>query len=598
MSNLQNLMSEQDEVLAKIRDIEANCEGVENENNAKRISQLNLKYAQISASKSELASKLSVLNKELSSINEEIRKLSGKGVERLLEAIKGQRWFFIKNKPNVLFDKNTGILWANLDYYPYETQRISTIDLFDFDGIEGFRLPKVTELWDMIEDKTFPFKEGQYWKIKNTYYWSVSNNCYKDLNYSGYSVNGNSIRNILPCSSILVDNTEYVNNISSNNHVYTETERLQFTLNIFVENKLLPIYKNDEISKLHKEIYFEKPILIERLAQIQKDIENLQTEVLLSSTFDYNTILSKYNTEEIDTSIIKYYKAVQSYINELLQKVESFEKAKEDIVNQYKIYTDKLLIPYEVNKNLSTEENNLLKNRKNFLKNKIDLTMNDARQRLLLVKNQADDIEQRIDQINKSLSSMSLLSTLESENRASFSFIAENSANIVKKSLLKIEHIEKHELLISNIIELELIWQSSYKTLKIEGLKNLEKSYAKEKIDQETLINYYNQWCNSRFILEKLFTNIIKISIEKSISTSIELNNEPRYIVNEILNILGSYKEDIDNFYNKGIIKNKTEESIQNDLSKINETFKLKVEDIMSNIDDQQTKILLRSVII
>ena len=598
MSNLQNLMSEQDEVLAKIRDIEANCEGVENENNAKRISQLNLKYAQISASKSELASKLSVLNKELSSINEEIRKLSGKGVERLLEAIKGQRWFFIKNKPNVLFDKNTGILWANLDYYPYETQRISTIDLFDFDGIEGFRLPKVTELWDMIEDKTFPFKEGQYWKIKNTYYWSVSNNCYKDLNYSGYSVNGNSIRNILPCSSILVDNTEYVNNISSNNHVYTETERLQFTLNIFVENKLLPIYKNDEISKLHKEIYFEKPILIERLAQIQKDIENLQTEVLLSSTFDYNTILSKYNTEEIDTSIIKYYKAVQSYINELLQKVESFEKAKEDIVNQYKIYTDKLLIPYEVNKNLSTEENNLLKNRKNFLKNKIDLTMNDARQRLLLVKNQADDIEQRIDQINKSLSSMSLLSTLESENRASFSFIAENSANIVKKSLLKIEHIEKHELLISNIIELESIWQSSYKTLKIEGLKNLEKSYAKEKIDQETLINYYNQWCNSRFILEKLFTNIIKISIEKSISTSIELNNEPRYIVNEILNILGSYKEDIDNFYNKGIIKNKTEESIQNDLSKINETFKLKVEDIMSNIDDQQTKTLLRSVII
>ena len=40
------------------------------------------------------------------------------GAERILEAIKNQRWYFFKNKQKVFMDRNTGILWANLDYYP------------------------------------------------------------------------------------------------------------------------------------------------------------------------------------------------------------------------------------------------------------------------------------------------------------------------------------------------------------------------------------------------------------------------------------------------------------------------------------------------
>ena len=96
MSELTNITAQRDDVLAKIREIEACCEGIENENNAKRVQELNLEKAQLTAQKQELSTKVSVLETKLSTINSEITKLSGTGVDRILEAIKKQRWYFFK----------------------------------------------------------------------------------------------------------------------------------------------------------------------------------------------------------------------------------------------------------------------------------------------------------------------------------------------------------------------------------------------------------------------------------------------------------------------------------------------------------------------
>lgn len=107
MSNLASLTAQREGLLKKIRAIEASCEGIENENNAKRVQKLNLEQAQYSAQRQEIAAKLAVLDGNLANINAEILELSGTGFEKILEAIKNQRWYFIKNKPNILFDKGS-----------------------------------------------------------------------------------------------------------------------------------------------------------------------------------------------------------------------------------------------------------------------------------------------------------------------------------------------------------------------------------------------------------------------------------------------------------------------------------------------------------
>ena len=122
MSNLASLTAQREGLLKKIRAIEASCEGIENENNAKRVQELNLEQAQYSTQRQKIAAKLAVVDGNLAAINAEIMELGGTGVEKILEAIKNQRWYFFKNKQKVFMDRNTGILWANLDYYPYNVE--------------------------------------------------------------------------------------------------------------------------------------------------------------------------------------------------------------------------------------------------------------------------------------------------------------------------------------------------------------------------------------------------------------------------------------------------------------------------------------------
>ena len=49
MNELQALTAQRDVLLAKIREIEASCEGIENEHNAQRVQELNLEQAQLNA---------------------------------------------------------------------------------------------------------------------------------------------------------------------------------------------------------------------------------------------------------------------------------------------------------------------------------------------------------------------------------------------------------------------------------------------------------------------------------------------------------------------------------------------------------------------
>ena len=119
MSEYTDLTAKRDELLAKLREIEENCEGIENEHNAQKVQELNIEQAQLKAQKQELSTKLSAIEDKLGTIAIEINELSQTGINKILEAIKNQRWYFFKNKPKVLMDKWTGILWTNLNYFPY-----------------------------------------------------------------------------------------------------------------------------------------------------------------------------------------------------------------------------------------------------------------------------------------------------------------------------------------------------------------------------------------------------------------------------------------------------------------------------------------------
>ena len=102
---------------------------------------------------------------------------------------------------------------------------------------------------------------------------------------------------------IIVPYKIFLNNLSSSNNFYSEKEKLQFTLNIFVTNELIPIFDDESITHLYRQIYVEKPALLQQLSELQSEINALQEVVLLSSTFDYHALLTGYDIPAINAHV-------------------------------------------------------------------------------------------------------------------------------------------------------------------------------------------------------------------------------------------------------------------------------------------------------
>ena len=551
--SLEQLILLKEDLLKKINKIQETCEGSDNEENSKKI----------------------------------------------LDAIDKQRFYFLKNKPKVILDIKTGAIITNL-HYINETYYINNgeskelverIDSLKLEGYTKWNFLDQEYLVELIENKDFyldKYLESGYGVCKNNDGYICGVYIY-DTSYYDYDVPAHMIA----CSYELASE-DYEINIEDDNKVYTKEEKLKMSLNLFIKNDLEPIFEDDEITNLYKSMYIEKPILLEKLNEIEKQIDELKTEVVLSSTFDYNTILLNYDIKSIDNSIIKYYKAIQSWIDDLFTKLQHFEDAKWDTIREFNICGLELSKRYEENPNLDQKENLLLKNRQAFLRKNLDIGMNNVKNKLLLVKNQADNLESRIEDINDSENSIELLADLEEEKRASFNFIAENTANIIKNTLLKVEHFETNKNFIKNIINLETKWRENYKVFKIKDKDELKFLSEEDGIEEAIYMSWFEDWKNKRYILEESFTKLIEYSIKTS-----------KIIALDTLNILEKYSKNIDDFYKNerkniyqkyafvtgGDIQEKLE--VESELYKKTSKFQSDLQNIIFKLDNVEDRIFL-----
>ncbi len=540
-----------------------------------------------------------------------------KGIDTILDALKSQRWYFFKNKKTVLFDKDSGLLWANLNYFPYGIKQgdgsykgyywkaikkeykekiNEIIAKFDFEEATGFRIPDLYELWNAVSDKTIPFRKkifNNYYQlfINNAEYWFVIYNNelrVKDLNSSNVDLDSSNVISyldnelycsdnelycsdnepycsqycssyIFPCSSYLIDGLDYQNEvINKRNSIYTEKERLQHLLDIFVKHQLQPIFDDKKATQAYNKIYIEKANLKKELQALESEIQKLQEEQkrleelaakekeTLSSTFDYNFLLSKYNIEEIGSSMIQYYEAVQSWINELLQKINDYEKQKEKVILDFNTISLKLSKKYENNSNLTEQENDLLQQRQAFFKKNLSLGMHSVKSKLLAVKKQADDLEQRIDQIDEGQNSIKELALLEKEERINFSFLAENTAKIIKNALLKIEFFEQQHQFVLNAIKIWESWTENYKVFKTTYKEDLKNSCKEDDVEEEIWSKWYEDWRKLRFAIEEK----IQPAIERGLKSEITVfSNQKENVAERLIAVLEDYKNNIDKFY-------------------------------------------------
>lgn len=507
-------------------------------------------------------SNLASLTTQRDGLLKKLREIAGSGndVEKILEAIKNQRWYFIKNKPKILFDKNTGLIWANLHTFNYIKEGDKgykvgdIINNYSF-GVDGFRVPTCYELWEAVEDKTIPFhrKKDEYWGLLGIWCYICEYNGDRKVKYleapGATSELFDDERNggaLFPCSDYLIQNSDYQEIINPDNPVYTEKERLQFTLDLFTQNELVPIFNDEAITELYKKLYFEKPQLVEQLQELENQIKQLQTVTLLSSDFDYTVLLAKYDLKAIDASLIKYYQAVQQWCRELMEKVDYYEEQKASVIKDFNLISLKLSRNYETDPNLTEAENNLLCDRQRFFQKNFSLGMNSVKTKLLAVKKQADALEYRIDEIDEGENSLRELAELEQEKRASFAFLAENTAKIIKNALRKIEYFEANHTFVMNAINIWENWTEGYRVFKTTYKEDMKHDCEDDGIEEEIWSAWYQDWQQLRYAIELKMQPIIERGLRGDMPTNKEVKTS---VPEQLIHILDDYKKQIDKFY-------------------------------------------------
>lgn len=567
----------------------------------------------------------------------ELDDLTETGTEKILNAIKSQRWFFFENNKYILFDRDTAIIWANLNYFPFNktggswyynediNPLIKQINSQHWGGFDCWRIPSFREFLKMIMDKTFPFHEGKEWEILGRSFWFTDNNgSYWDKIYLHSTKSCErpkpqrwSDGRVLPCNDTLVP-PEYEQNISPSNRFYSQKEKLQFTLNIFTRNNLIPKFNDYSAAQTYRKLYVDKITsnrqqILNQISELERKIdaakkfaeeerrkrlEDEQRKKLEESKpklFDYKPILAKYDTAAVDKSVIKYFEAVLNVTDELLNVLQGYETVHKKTIAESLNTTLKLKSKYIAIPQLAPEENKLLAERQKFLLQRLNLGTDEVKAQILSVKAQAEDLSARLDEINHSGNFIEGLAEFEAKPRASFEFLVENLARMIRDAQKKVEFFTEHKDLVASVVDSQSVWTDSYKSFKTSLREELSAACREDSVDEEIFSAWYDDWQTKRFAIEQRFLPIVEFALKGNLLDSLD----------GVLKILGDYRDSVDKFYlheRKNIYQKfafqlggdfQEKFETESELYKLSEKFQRDLQEIIFSSDKTEERIFL-----
>lgn len=556
------------ELLTELKAINEYC-GIDQSD--EKIQSLDIQKQELQSEIQQYNNKLSNLNSKLLEVNKKLLHVSGYGIEVLLKAIKGKSYYSLSSGENrYIMHRETGLLLY------YFADNIMSNKIIDYLEQNKFRIP---EGFDIPDDGTVKYFYNDS-LLNNDGHIKIADWCFPIAVRKNN--NEKKITGYISCNPprvIWFDGQQYdfarivlfrkfddLDVVSSDNLLCTEQEK-----DVIVLNKIVELYKiygykpNFEIKEANDVFYkmFERKPAIEKLlleygdTNITLPEENINISIATRcNRFNFEEILSNYDVKAINNSYIKYYQAIQQWIEELLEKLDYYESEKEAVIRDFNVIGLKLAKRYENSEHLTEEENALLRDRQRYFACLFSLGMNSIKSKLLSVKHQADELEYRIDEIDNGDDAIHQLALLEKEERASFGFIAENTAKIIRNALKKIEFFEDNHQYVVWAVHAWEEWTESYRVFKTTYLEDLKGTCEEDGIEEEIWQKWYSDWQSLRFSIEEKVHPII----EKELRERIAMVEEGEIsVAQKIIAELEVYRDAVDTFYHeerKGIYQN------------------------------------------
>lgn len=506
---------------------------------------------------------IATLNKELARVNGELPVLMNGKHKLLLQAITAQRWYAIKNVPEVLYDSETGYLLPSF-HYGFEMLNTGLPENFSLGGIERVRWSTDCAPFASTREKisssdsrlssffnTYPCKN----KLKNekvllgrgTYETSSTVSIFND-NYShvyliglGISCTDSPLTSLqLPICRIHNDARIYPRRDN-----FTADERAQIILDFFLAQGWQPIFDQPEYTEVYQTIQ-RHPALLNELSELESAIaEALEYEATLhqplTGQFDFQLDLQAYPLALIDQSSVQYAQALQRWSNQLLNKIDEFARNHHELIQAatalHKSLDHKLKIDRFEHVGESLQ---LLTQRDSYLKNALRFNLDTVRSKLINAKNQAIALQNQLDESALHPDLLADLATIQQAPRPTFAFIAEYTAQIVLKEVQQLEWLEAHQAGLQKLVDLHLKGLENFNVFTSTDQGDFKRAAKHEEIEPEVAQGWFDDWVQQRLVIEQQILPLYELVFDQQCALD---------TINEVLEILETYRLAVDKFY-------------------------------------------------
>lgn len=521
-----------------------------------------------------------------------IRQIDDKGTEGILEAIGKQKWIYFKNKPSIVMDRDTGIVWNHNDgELPFSQNRSfyskveleHALEMEELDGVTGWEVPSLEECGMIAVENSFTTKALEYtgfthFSVRTKEGTALLRDSSVSLTHAREDGSGH-----LLIRSTSLTYPEYAEKVSPYNLQLNEKSKLQLTLDLFVEHELFPEFNDSEANEQFKLYFVRKPELMARLDRNNEKMPTVEAEYILaqenmmfSSTFDDRRITAPFNFDEIGRSPLAYSRAVQRLTDGFLEKLNFFEKNNQKSVDEFIAATQDLKVSYEPSPYLSPGENNLLATRQVFFQKNFLLNVEEIRGHLLGIQKQGKMLEERIEGALFEENSLQVLALIEEEKRVSFKFLVENISNSVRGGLKKIEFYQAEESFIQSALFMWKSWSEAYILFRKTANKQMRVACANLNVDDLTSNQWQDAWQKNRYAIEKTLLPLIEFTLKGKL---LRREKTGHSIVEKIFAWLTAYRDAVDQFYlvtQVGIyakVKNASDGNAQLDIQRVREFY-------------------------
>lgn len=560
-------------------------------------------YSQLQLDKTRQQTIMQHAQQRLAEISPQLAALNQGAEAILLEAISQQAWYAFKNGREVIFDSRTGLLFPNFEYVPHikcsdwqkEQKNFapngvgqrSWMALHEF--IDGFKDERTKDF--LIESYysygtdfnpfggesnssygNFPLKYAGgtkkevivHVKSDSSYPYQCFTNFFKNGSYDGRN-NVSSIENrcLFPINPIF-----FHPDIQKNAVHAKATEKAKIILGFFIQQNWIPLFepfldKNDneddddyqdrvaakqcecdEYNSLF-DAYYQRIQLERQLVAIEQKLETLPPPTPdnpFTAAFDYRQALheQQYDLNKINQSVWQYSQAVQTWVRFLLTQLDDITQRQQPLLAQAAELKHALTAKPISSKHLTDTELQLLQARHHDLQQRLDFGIEPVRAALFSVLQQAQTLQNQLQQAHQYPDSLMRLAELERQPRPSFNLVAEHTATLCTQALTKLEWLEQSLEFVQAIVQSEQQHTESYLVLLDKYQADLLQQGTANSIEASDVQQWFTEWRQQHLIAQQQWQPLVQAGLEHAL---------PPQAVLDTLQAMQHYQQAVDQFY-------------------------------------------------